>query len=99
MLGATTTGALFDTISVPPRGQELTLTGLRDWKSGAALIKTCMDTHDTATYVPYYFHTPGVLTSPSGLAPEIVHFRIPSDGMDQKVNAPSDWYIKGARCD
>ncbi|SJL08272.1 related to alpha-mannosidase [Armillaria ostoyae] len=81
MLGATTTGALFDTISVPPRGQELTLTGLRDWKSGAALIKTCMDTHDTAT----------------GLAPEIVHFRIPSDGMDQKVNAPSDWYIKGAR--
>ncbi|KAK0200947.1 glycoside hydrolase family 47 protein [Desarmillaria ectypa] len=81
LLGATTTGALFDTISVPPRGQELTPTGLRDWKSGAALIKTCMDTHDTAT----------------GLAPEIVHFRIPSDGMDQKAGAPSDWYIKGAR--
>lgn len=31
-----------------------------------------------------------------GLAPEVVHFRIPSDGMDANVQAPSDWYIKGA---
>ena len=33
----------------------------------------------------------------SGLSPEIVHFRIPSDGMDQSPIAPHDWYIKGAR--
>ncbi len=33
----------------------------------------------------------------SGLSPEIVHFRIPSDGMDVLEIAPSDWYIKGAR--
>jgi mannosyl-oligosaccharide alpha-1,2-mannosidase len=32
-----------------------------------------------------------------GLSPEIVHFRIPSDGMDEMLNAPLDWYIKGAR--
>jgi len=40
-----------------------------------------MNTHDTAT----------------GLSPEIVYFRIPSDGMDRHPMAvPSDWYIKGA---
>ena len=33
----------------------------------------------------------------SGLAPEIVHFRIPSDGLDGSA-MPSDWYIKGAKC-
>jgi hypothetical protein len=32
----------------------------------------------------------------SGLAPEIAHFRIPNDGMDDSM-APADWYIKGAR--
>ena len=31
----------------------------------------------------------------SGLSPEIVHFRIPSDGMENHM--PRDWYIKGAR--
>ncbi|KAF9025070.1 glycoside hydrolase family 47 protein [Hymenopellis radicata] len=81
MLGATTAGALYDTVSIPPKASQLTVAGLRDWKSGEALIKTCMDTHDTAT----------------GLSPEIVHFRIPSDGMDELEIAPSDWYIKGAK--
>lgn len=31
-----------------------------------------------------------------GLSPEIVHFRIPTDGIDDSI-APDDWYIKGAR--
>lgn len=32
----------------------------------------------------------------SGLAPEIAHFRILGDGMDDSA-VPADWYIKGAR--
>ena len=32
----------------------------------------------------------------SGLSPEIVYFRVPSDGVDVLFNAPTDWYIKGA---
>ncbi|KAG5639666.1 hypothetical protein H0H81_008827 [Sphagnurus paluster] len=81
MLGATTAGARVHPVSIPPRESELSATGKRDWKTGVELLKTCMDTHDTAT----------------GLSPEIVHFRIPSDGMDGNNQAPSDWYIKGAR--
>ncbi|KAJ7069712.1 glycoside hydrolase [Mycena amicta] len=80
MLGATTTGALVHPVSIPPRPEELTEQGKRDWKTGMSLVKTCMDTHDTAT----------------GLAPEIAHFRIASDGMMHDPNFPSDWYIKGA---
>ncbi|KAJ6613317.1 glycoside hydrolase family 47 protein [Mycena sp. CBHHK59/15] len=79
MLGATTT-ALVHPVSVPPRPEELSEAGKRDWKTGVNLIKTCMDTHDTAT----------------GLAPEIAHFRIPSDGIGYDPQFPSDWYIKGA---
>ncbi|KAF8167279.1 glycoside hydrolase family 47 protein [Crassisporium funariophilum] len=80
MLGATRTGAVAQPVSVPPRQEELTATGWRDWKTGLELVKTCMNTHDTAT----------------GLAPEIVYFRVPSDGMDGYAMAPADWYIKGA---
>ncbi|KIM88883.1 glycoside hydrolase family 47 protein [Piloderma croceum F 1598] len=81
MLGATKTGATVHKISIPPKPRELTKEGLRDWKSGVELVKTCMRTYDTAT----------------GLAPEIVHFRIPSDGMEVSALAPMDWYIKGAK--
>ncbi|KJA19241.1 glycoside hydrolase family 47 protein [Hypholoma sublateritium FD-334 SS-4] len=80
MLGATRTGAVTDRVSVPPQPDELTETGKRDWRTGVELVKTCMNTHDTAT----------------GLAPEIVYFRVASDGMDSIPGAPSDWYIKGA---
>lgn len=51
MLGAATSGAVYDTVSIPPKAKELTAHGFRDWNTGMALIKTCMDTHDTATYV------------------------------------------------
>ena len=34
----------------------------------------------------------------SGLAPEIAHFRIPSDNLEVVQGVPGDWYIKGARC-
>ncbi|KAG5718272.1 Mannosyl-oligosaccharide 1,2-alpha-mannosidase MNS3, partial [Termitomyces sp. T112] len=81
MLGATRTGALVDKVSIPPLDNELSPVGKRNWKNGVELIKTCMATHDTAT----------------GLSPEIVHFRIPSDGLDSSTYAPADWYIKGAR--
>lgn len=51
MLGATTSGALFDFVSIPPRPNELTGQGERDWLTGVELINTCMATHDTQTYV------------------------------------------------
>ncbi|THU79563.1 glycoside hydrolase [Dendrothele bispora CBS 962.96] len=82
MLGSTITGANVQPVSVPPMKTELTEIGSRDWQTGTALVKTCWDTHDTAT----------------GLAPEVVHFRIPEDGMDDaNMHTPVDWYIKGAR--
>ncbi|KAF9478073.1 glycoside hydrolase family 47 protein [Pholiota conissans] len=80
MLGATRTGALKYPVSIPPHPDELSDKGKRDWETGVELIKTCMNTHDTAT----------------GLSPEIVYFRVASDGMDVLPNAPPDWYIKGA---
>ncbi|EIM83275.1 glycoside hydrolase [Stereum hirsutum FP-91666 SS1] len=82
MLGATRTGSLVHPVSRPPLPEELSETGQRDWRTGAELIKTCMATHDTKT----------------GLAPEIAHFRIPTDGLERTMPyAPKDWYIKGAR--
>ena len=65
MLGAVTSGAATQPVSVPPRPRQLTKTGQRDWQTGMDLIETCMLTHDTAT----------------GLSPEIAHFRIASDGI------------------
>lgn len=55
MLGATRTGALVHPVSVPPKPEELSEKGKRDWKTGVELIQTCMHTHDTATYVPGEF--------------------------------------------
>ncbi|KAG7443547.1 glycoside hydrolase [Guyanagaster necrorhizus] len=59
MLGATTSGAAKHFISIPPRLEELTQEGQRDWQTGVNLLETCMDTHRTST----------------GLSPEIVMFR------------------------
>ncbi|TFL06569.1 glycoside hydrolase [Pterulicium gracile] len=81
MLGAVTTGAHNGSVSVPPRMSELTEQGQRDWNTGVALVQTCMDTHDTAT----------------GLSPETVYFRIPSDELDTHGSVPHDWYIQGAK--
>ncbi|KAJ6505532.1 glycoside hydrolase [Mycena sanguinolenta] len=64
MLGATTTGARArGTVSVPPKMEELTKTGQRDWKTGVELLEGCMATHQTAT----------------GLSPEIVQFQTSPD--------------------
>lgn len=49
MLGAVTAEALADNVSVPPRPDELTEAGQRDWLTGVELVKTCMATHDTQT--------------------------------------------------
>lgn len=49
MLGAITTGAVTQNVSSPPKQDELTEQGKRDWEAGVALIETCMRTHDTAT--------------------------------------------------
>jgi len=81
MLGATTSGSLVEQVSVPPRYGELSPEGRRDWRVGVELIRTCMETHNTAT----------------GLSPEIVHFRTANDGLDSNGMVPRDWYIKGAR--
>lgn len=51
MLGAVTSGALVSPVSIPPRAEELSEAGKRDWMNGAALIETCMKTHETKTYV------------------------------------------------
>ena len=53
MLGATTTGAVGDKVSIPPRYEELTTQGRRDWKTGVDLTHTCVETHNTATYVNF----------------------------------------------
>ena len=45
MLGATATGATVDKVSIPPKPKELMKTGLRDWKTGVDLTRTCMDTY------------------------------------------------------
>ncbi|KAL0954028.1 hypothetical protein HGRIS_005182 [Hohenbuehelia grisea] len=58
MLGATTSGARSSTVSVPPRMEELSPQGQRDWKTGVELLETCMYTHETET----------------GLSPEIAMF-------------------------
>ena len=54
MLGATTAGAVVDHVSVPPLPSELSADGRRDWLTGVELIKTCLATHDTKTYVSLY---------------------------------------------
>ncbi|KAF9078021.1 glycoside hydrolase [Rhodocollybia butyracea] len=64
MLGATTTGAMTRTVSVPPEQHELSEEGRRDWQTGKDLLETCMYTHETAT----------------GLAPEIAMFRTDDEG-------------------
>ncbi|KAF8481629.1 glycoside hydrolase family 47 protein [Russula ochroleuca] len=81
LLSATRAGSLVDDVSVPPRAEELSDVGRRDWTTGIELLRTCMATHDTKT----------------GLAPEIAHFRIPSDNLEVVQGVPGDWYIKGAR--
>jgi len=54
--------------------------------------------YTNVTVVPRYNCTMLMLISlRSGLSPEIVHFRIESDGISD-CSAPQDWYIKGAAC-
>ncbi|KAF7338960.1 alpha-1,2-Mannosidase [Mycena venus] len=50
-------------VSLPPKMEELTQAGQRDWKTGVAFLEGCMDTHKTAT----------------GLSPEGVNFRTSAD--------------------
>ncbi|QRV76440.1 glycoside hydrolase family 47 protein [Ceratobasidium sp. AG-Ba] len=66
-------------MAVPPDTSKFNERERADWTMGVQLIKGCMATHETAT----------------GLAPEIVHFRVPTDSAMVKSQAPSDWYIKG----
>jgi hypothetical protein len=82
MLSATTGAPSSKKVSTPPLLDELSEEGRRDWKNGVELTRTCVKTHETRT----------------GLAPEIVHFRIPSDieHMPKLGMTPSDWYIMGA---
>ncbi|KAJ7128826.1 glycoside hydrolase [Mycena crocata] len=82
LLGATTVHTVDPTaqISVPPRMEQLTPTGQRDWVTGLAYLEGCMDTHKTAT----------------GLAPEGVVFRTEADpGPMMGDGDERDWYIRG----
>lgn len=49
MLGAASSTAKVEHVSIPPRANELTPEGTRDWRTGVELTRTCMKTHDTAT--------------------------------------------------
>ncbi|KIY51725.1 glycoside hydrolase [Fistulina hepatica ATCC 64428] len=69
MLGATTVGALVEPVSIPPRMEELSSVGRRDWQTGVALLDTCMKTHEQ---------------SATGLSPEIAMFRTEGDKPDPK---------------
>lgn len=51
MLGATITGASMFPVSIPPRQAEFLDHGKKDWKTGVELVRTCVDTYDTKTYV------------------------------------------------
>ncbi len=51
MLGAIMSESLVEPLSIPPKPEELTAEGRRDWKTGVELIETCMATHQTATSV------------------------------------------------
>lgn len=52
--------------------------------------------HTNVTVISYCNRTALTLFSlSSGLSPEIVHFRIESDGISDS-STPQDWYIKGA---
>ena len=51
LLGATRSGGLEHDVSVPPRPEELTEVGRRDWTTGIELLRTCIATHDTKTFV------------------------------------------------
>lgn len=81
MLGATTSGAVVDHVSVPPLPNELSPQGKRDWFTGVELIKTCLATHNTQTKLP----------------PEIAYFRLRSQkDKNSGKKLPPDWYIKGS---
>jgi hypothetical protein len=52
MLGATTTGANDNEVSIPPAQDELSDVGERDWEIGSELLDTCVETYKgTATCV------------------------------------------------
>ncbi|KAJ6559325.1 glycoside hydrolase [Mycena sp. CBHHK59/15] len=69
MLGATTTGALTGVVSVPPKMDELSPTGQRDWNTGAELLEGCMATHKLQRH---------------GLSPEIAQFQQSPDQPDRE---------------
>jgi mannosyl-oligosaccharide alpha-1,2-mannosidase len=56
MLGAVTADPKVgrDKISRPPSPDQLSDHGLRDWKFGSEMLKTCLHTHDTSTYAPRF---------------------------------------------
>ncbi|KIK62059.1 glycoside hydrolase family 47 protein [Collybiopsis luxurians FD-317 M1] len=98
MLGAVTTGAVGGAaggaigsgggnegaVSIPPKANELTEVGKRDWETGVELLETCMGTHETAT----------------GLAPEIAMFYTSEEEAEAAgvvEGRTRDWYIKNSR--
>jgi len=49
MLGATTTGVRGSHVSRPPKDGELNNVAREDWALGEEILRTCLDTHRTAT--------------------------------------------------
>ncbi|KAF7303417.1 alpha-1,2-Mannosidase [Mycena indigotica] len=83
LLGAVTVhrAAGVKKVSIPPRAEELTEEGRRDWTAGIELLETCVDTYRT----------------PTGLSAEIVHFREAMDKSAKNGDRVRDWYIKDAK--
>jgi hypothetical protein len=98
MLGATTTGMRGSHVSRPPNSAELTKTARAEWALGEELLKTCLETHKTATFVFFFFASDLIygigLPGCRGLSPEIIYFHTPNEGNDPQPKKDRDWYIK-----
>lgn len=88
-------------VSKPPLPDDLWEVGRRDWDTGSELIETCIDMHDTPTYVTYFLSVREALNNVrlffSGLPPEIAYFYT-AESWDESYPDDKDWYIKDNEC-
>lgn len=97
MLGATTTGIRGSHVSRPPKAGELNKAAREDWVLGEEILRTCLETHRTATcafLIKYCFLENDLRDTFRGLSPEIVYFYKPDEVTESDPKNRKDWYIK-----